>query len=111
MAKEESNALPKSFDDLIQKSDKPVLVDFWAEGSVHCKTVSPIMAEIAKEYSGRLFAVKINIDKKPDVAAHYQVKGVPTIMMFWKGQSLLRIVGAQSKAQIKLQIDLRLPKD
>ena len=110
MADKNRNALPKSFDDLIRFSEQPVLVDFWAEWCGPCRMVSPIVEQIAREYSGRLTAVKVNVDKKPHVAAQYNIQSIPTIMMFWKGQSIMRAVGAQSYAQLKQQIERNWPE-
>lgn len=110
MGKKDSKALPKSFNNLIRTSDKPVLVDFWAEWCGPCRIVSPIIEQLAKEYSERLLTVKVNIDKKRDVATHYKVLSIPTIMLFWKGEALMRIIGAQSYEQIKEQIELNLAK-
>lgn len=66
--------------------------------------------QLAKEYSGRLLTVKVNTDKKRDLATHYQILSIPTIMMFWKDKTLMRIVGVQSYEQIKEQIELNLIK-
>jgi thioredoxin len=94
---------------LITTSDKPVLVDFWASWCVPCQVVSPIIEQIAKAYSGRLITVKVNVDDKQHIALHYQVVSIPTVMMFWKSQPLLRIIGVQSFEQIKQQIDAHWP--
>ncbi|MDY6932056.1 MAG: thioredoxin, partial [Halobacteriota archaeon] len=93
--------MPKSFDELINTSDRPVLVDFWAEWCGPCKMVSPVIHDIAKEYKGRLITVKVNIDERPNVASKYQVMSVPTIMIFWKGEIRMRVVGAQPYEQLR----------
>jgi thioredoxin len=102
--------LPKSFDDLIRSSDKPVLVDFWAEWCGPCKMVAPVIKQIASEYSGKLITIKINIDKKPDIAARYQIQSIPTIMMFWKGTPIMRAMGAQPYSKLKSQIESNWPR-
>ncbi len=99
----------KSFQDLITNSDKPVLVDFWAEWCGPCRMVSPVVERIAREYSGRLTTVKVNVDEKQHVAAQYNVRSIPTIMMFWKGHVLMQTAGAQSFESLKHQIDSKLP--
>jgi thioredoxin 1 len=101
--------LPRSFDELITTSDKPVLVDFWAAWCVPCQMVSPIVEQIAKAYSGRLITVKVNVEEKQNIAAPYQIVSIPTVMMFWKGQALLRIIGVQTFEEIKQQIDAHWP--
>ena len=102
--------LPASFDELIRTSAVPVLVDFWAEWCGPCRTVSPIVEGIAREYAGRLVTVKVNVDTKPRLAAQFQIQGIPTIMMFWKGKAVMRTTGAQAQAQLKQQIEAALAK-
>jgi thioredoxin len=100
--------LPKSFDQLIQKSELPVLVDFWAEWCGPCKMVTPVIKQIAHTYKDRLVTVKINIDKKPQIAAKYGIQSIPTIMLFKKGQPVMRVTGAQPYESLKRQIDAHL---
>ena len=82
----EKSSLPKSFDELINQSEQPVLVDFWAEWCGACKMVSPTIQRIASEYRERLLTVKVNVDQKPQLSERYQITGIPTIMMFHQGQ-------------------------
>jgi thioredoxin len=103
------NALPTSFIDLVATSELPVLVDFWAEWCGPCRTIGPIIKQIAREFGGRLVTVKVNIDKNPDLAQQYQIASIPTIMMFWKSQPLMRIVGVQPAGEIRRQIEAHLP--
>lgn len=84
-------------------------MDFWAAWCVPCQIVGPIIQQIAKEYSGRILTVKVNVDEKQHIAMQYQVGSIPTVMMFWKGQPVLRIVGTQSFEQIKQEIDSHWP--
>jgi len=99
----------KSFDELIKNSDRPVLVDFWAEWCSTCRMVSPVVQQIAREYSGKLTTVKVNVDKKQDLAMKYAIRSIPTIMLFWKGQPIMRSAGALSFQQLKQQIDHHWP--
>ncbi|MDZ7265184.1 MAG: thioredoxin [candidate division KSB1 bacterium] len=100
--------LPKSFTQLIQQSELPVVVDFWAEWCGPCKMVSPSLERIAQEFSGQLLVVKINVDEKPHIAAQYQIQSIPTIMMFKNGRSIMRVVGAQPYEALKRQIQSAL---
>jgi thioredoxin 1 len=102
--------LPKSFIELIRTSDIPVLVDFYADWCGPCKMVSSLIRRIAKEYSGKLLTVKIDIDRKKNLAVQYDVKGVPTIVMFFKGKELMRLTGAHPYDTIKSNIELFWPE-
>lgn len=103
--------LPKSFNRLIEESEKPILTDFFATWCNPCRAVSPIITRLAKEYRGRILSVKIDIDKKRHVQQKYQVQSVPTVILFWKGKELFRIVGAQTYEYYKEQIDTHLPEE
>jgi len=100
--------LPKSFNDLIQQSDLPVLVDFWAEWCGPCKMVSPAIQQIAGEFKGRLLAIEVNVDQKQHVAAQYQIQSIPTIMMFYKGKIIMRLTGALPYEALKTKIQKNL---
>jgi thioredoxin 1 len=104
----EPASLPKSFDDLITGSDRPVLVDFWAEWCGACKMLSPTLQKIASEYRGRIVTVKVNVDRKPHLAARFQVSGIPTVILFAAGKPVLRFSGALPHDQFKQQLDQAL---
>lgn len=89
----------------VLKSDRPVLVDFWAEWCGPCRMVSPIVDEIASDKGGALKVVKLNIDENPDITRKYQVMSIPTLMLFADGQERKRIVGAKGKSQILAEVD------
>jgi thioredoxin 1 len=89
----------------VLKSDKPVLVDYWAEWCGPCKMIAPILDEVAKDYDGRLQIAKMNVDENREVPAKFGIRGIPTLMIFKGGQLAATKVGALSKAQLTAFID------
>lgn len=104
-----TDTLPKSFDRLIVESELPVLVDFWAEWCGACKMVSPVIQRIARDLKGKIITVKVNVDKKQDLAARYSITGIPTIMLFHRGKILMRQSGALSHEILRAEIEKQLP--
>jgi thioredoxin 1 len=102
------NALPKSFFDLISSSEKPVLVDFYADWCGPCKMVSPVIKQIVGEYRGKILTVKIDVDRKPEVAGRYQITSIPTIMLFKNGNPVMRLQGAHPYQSMKNEIERAL---
>ena len=101
--------MPKSFTELLATADKPILVDFWAPWCAPCRAVSQAIQQVARELSGRMITIKINVDEKQDIAMRYQISSIPTIMLFWKDQPHMRLVGAQPAEQIRRQIEAHWP--
>ncbi|MDA3937993.1 MAG: thioredoxin [Spirochaetia bacterium] len=99
---------PKSFFDLIKASEKPILVDFYADWCGPCKMVSPAIEKVAKDFSGKIMTIKINVDKAQSAAAKYQIQSIPTIMMFKNGESIMRLTGAQPYEVIKKEVQKNL---
>ncbi|ACB35070.1 thioredoxin [Leptothrix cholodnii SP-6] len=97
-----------TFDGDVVQSDKPVLVDYWAEWCGPCKMIAPILDEVAKDYSGRLQIAKMNVDENREVPAKFGIRGIPTLMLFKGGQLAATKVGALSKAQLTSFLDAHL---
>jgi thioredoxin 1 len=94
-----------SFDSDVLKSDKPVLVDYWAEWCGPCKMIAPLLDEVSKDYDGRLQVTKMNVDENREVPAKFGIRGIPTLMLFKDGQLAATKVGALSKSQLTAFID------
>jgi thioredoxin 1 len=86
-----------NFDDIVIKSDKPVIVDFWAEWCGPCRMVGPIIEELSVEYSGKALVTKCDVDSSPGVAANYGIRNIPTILFFKDGKIADKQVGAVPK--------------
>ena len=92
------------FDETVNGSEVPVLVDFWAEWCGPCKMIAPVLEEIAKEHTGKITIVKLNVDDNPDTARRFEVMSIPTLMLFNKGSLEKRLVGARNKTQLMAEI-------
>jgi len=94
-----------SFEAEVVQSDKPVLVDFWAEWCMPCKMVAPTIDELADEYAGRVKVGKIDTDENRNVAIQLGISAIPTVMVFANGEMVKRMVGVQSKKDLKAALD------
>jgi thioredoxin 1 len=84
----------------VLKSDKVILLDFWAEWCGPCKMIAPLLDEIAEQYADRLAVVKLNIDENPNVPAKYQIRSIPTLILFKDGEVLAQKLGAMPKQDL-----------
>jgi len=97
-----------SFDADVLKADGPVLVDLWAAWCGPCRMIAPILDQLATEYQGRVTIAKLNVDENPDTAAKYQVRSIPTLLLFKDGQVAATKVGAASKSDLSAFLDQSL---
>jgi len=98
----------KSFASEVLNADLPVLVDFWATWCGPCRSISPIVEELAKEFMGKIKVTKLNVDESPATPSQYGVRGIPTLILFKGGKILDQIVGAVPKARLKTMIEKAL---
>ncbi len=97
-----------NFDQEVLKSDKAVLIDFWAPWCAPCRAIAPLIEELAGEYAGRLKVVKINVDDNPETPARYGVRGIPNLLIIRSGQVKEQIVGAVPKSHLVKAVDSAL---
>ena len=97
-----------NFEELVLKSDKPVLVDFWAEWCGPCRMVGPIVEELSKDYDGRVVVGKVNVDHNSNISANYGIRNIPTILIFKNGEIVDKQVGAVPKANLAAKIDAQI---
>jgi thioredoxin 1 len=95
----------QTFDQEVLKSDKVVLIDFWAPWCGPCKAIAPVVEELAGTYNGRLKVVKMNVDDNPQTPTKYGVRGIPNLILFKGGAVADQIVGAVPKAHLVKAID------
>jgi thioredoxin 1 len=98
----------KNFSEEVLKAALPVLVDFWATWCGPCRSISPMVEALAKEFSGRVKVAKLNVDENPATPGQYGVRGIPTLILFKEGKILDQMVGAVPKARLVAMIEKAL---
>jgi len=94
-----------SFEQDVLNSEIPVLVDFWAPWCGPCRMVAPVVDEIAEQYDGKVKVVKLNTDENPGIAGQYNIRSIPTLMIFKNGQRVEQVVGAVPKATLATTLE------
>lgn len=101
-------ATDSNFEELVLNSDKPVIVDFWAEWCGPCRMVGPIVEEVGVDYEGKAVVAKVDVDSNPGITAKYGIRNIPTILFFKNGSVADKQVGAVPKSTIVAKLDALL---
>ncbi|MBI1861234.1 MAG: thioredoxin [Deltaproteobacteria bacterium] len=94
----------ESFVKEVETNQGPILVDFWAEWCMPCKALAPVLDELATEFNGKIRFAKVNVDECRDVPARFGIRGIPTLILFQKGQKVNELVGNQPKDKIRAML-------
>jgi thioredoxin 1 len=97
-----------NFEEVVVRSDKPAVVDFWAEWCGPCRMIAPIIEELSKEYDGKIIVAKCDVDNSPGIAARYGIRNIPTVLFFKNGIIADKQVGAVPKANFVNKINALL---
>ena len=105
MSEQVNHVSDDSFEADVLQSERPVLVDYWAEWCGPCRAIAPLLSQIAEDYGEKLKVSKLNIDENPNTAKKFGIRGIPTLMLFTDGSVTATKVGASSKSEITAFID------
>ncbi|NNF08430.1 MAG: thioredoxin [Candidatus Eisenbacteria bacterium] len=93
-----------NFTETINNSEVPVMVDFWAPWCGPCRSLAPIVEELASDYTGKIAVAKVNTDDSPNIASQFNISSIPTLLFFKNGQVVKQVIGAHPKAKLEQQV-------
>ncbi len=97
-----------NFEELVRNSDKPVLVDFWAEWCGPCRMIGPVIEELSNEYEGKAVVGKLNVDENPNTTVEFGIRSIPTLLVFKNGAVVDRHVGVASKSDLAKKLNAHI---
>ncbi len=97
-----------TFDNEVLKSNTPVLVDFWAEWCGPCRMIAPAVEELASEFDGKAKVAKVDVDNNPEISVKYNIRSIPTLLIFKNGEIVDQIIGAVPKTHLKKQLEAQV---
>jgi thioredoxin 1 len=97
-----------NFDQVVFSDRRPVLVEFFAPWCPHCRRMAPVLEELAREYEGRVRVVQANVEAAPDLVVRYQLRGVPTVVVFDEGKEISRLIGEVPKEELMIRLNKAL---
>ena len=97
-----------NFEEVVVGSDKPVLVDFWAEWCGPCKMIGPVVEELASEYDGKVVIGKVDVDNNPNISAKYGIRSIPTLLVFRGGEIVDKQIGAVPKGVLSQKLEAQM---
>jgi len=106
----EINLTDQNFEQFIQNSEKPVLVDFWAEWCMPCFALGPILEKVAQEYTEKITLAKVNLDVAPQISQKYKIERIPTVILFKGGKPIIGFIGVRPESLVKEFLDEALKK-
>ena len=93
------------FEEVVLRGDTPVLVDFWAEWCAPCRALAPVLEELAGEFAGRARIAKVDVDDQPELAQRYEIRAVPSLLLFRGGEVAERLTGVRPRAELRRMLD------
>ena len=97
-----------NFDTVVLQSDKPVLVDFWAEWCGPCRVIGPLVKEISEEYGDKVLVTKLDVDSNPTITNKFNIRNIPTVLFFKNGKVVDKVIGAVAKSALVSKLNLLL---